>query len=181
MILGIIFGVILIFVMFLCIYIGILNRLRRLQVKIDEALSGIDVALTKRYDVLTKMRDAVKGYMDYEKDTILKTIELRSSMNISEKKDALNEMNRQFSAINALAENYPDLKASENYKELQGAIINTEEHLQAARRAYNANVSEYNQMLVVFPSNIIASSHNMTKSEFFEADDIKKDDVKIEF
>ena len=160
--------------------ISISNGLNRSLVKIDEANSGIDVALTKRYDVLTKMIDVVKGYTKYEQETIFKTIELRQGMTMQEKNDANAAMEENFTKISALAENYPDLKASENYKELQLAIADVEEHLQAARRLYNSNVSIYNQKIVTFPSSIIANSKGMIKKDFFNAEDKKREDVKID-
>ena len=160
--------------------ISISNGLNRSLVKIDEANSGIDVALTKRYDVLTKMIDVVKGYTKYEQETIFKTIELRQGMTMQEKNDANAAMEENFTKISALAENYPDLKASENYKELQLAIADVEEHLQAARRLYNSNVSIYNQKIVTFPSSVFANSKGMTKKEFFNAEDKKREDVKID-
>ncbi len=161
-------------------FISISNGLNKSLVKIDEANSGIDVALTKRYDVLTKMIDVVKGYTKYEQETIFKTIELRQGMTMQEKSDANAAMEENFTKISALAENYPDLKASENYKELQLAIADVEEHLQAARRLYNSNVSIYNQKIVTFPSSVIANSKGMTKKEFFNAEDKKREDVKID-
>ena len=157
------------------------NGLNRSSIKIDEAESGIDVALTKRYDVLTKMIDVVKGYSNFEKDTILKTVELRQNMTIDEKNEANRIMSENFRAINALVENYPDLKASETYKSLQAAIMDVEEHLQASRRLYNANVSVYNQKIAVFPSSIIAGIKGFTKKDFFKADEEKREDVKISF
>ena len=160
--------------------ISISNGLNRALVKIDEANSGIDVALTKRYDVLTKMIDVVKGYTKYEQETMFKSIELRQGMTMQEKSDANAAMEENFTKIAALAENYPDLKASENYKELQLSIADVEEHLQAARRLYNSNVSIYNQKIVTFPSSIIANSKGMTKKEFFNAEDKKREDVKID-
>ena len=161
-------------------FISISNGLNRSLVKIDEANSGIDVALTKRYDVLTKMIDVVKGYTKYEQETIFKTIELRQGMTMQEKSDANAAMEENFTKISALAENYPDLKASENYKELQLAIADVEEHLQAALRLYNSNVSIYNQKIVTFPSSVIANSKGMTRKEFFNAEDKKREDVKID-
>lgn len=160
--------------------ISISNGLNKSLVKIDEANSGIDVALTKRYDVLTKMIDAVKAYAKYEQETIFKAIELRKGMTMQEKSDANAAMEENFTKIALLAENYPDLKASQTYKELQSAIADVEEHLQAARRLYNSNVSIYNQKLVTFPSSIIANSKGMTKKEFFNAEDKKREDVKID-
>ena len=160
--------------------ISISNGLNKALVKIDEANSGIDVALTKRYDVLTKMVDVVKGYAKYEQETLLKTIELRQGMTMKEKNEANAMMEEQFTKIAAIAENYPELKASENYKTLQLSIADVEEHLQAARRLYNSNVSIYNQKIVTFPSSIIANSKGMTKKEFFNAEEKKREDVKID-
>lgn len=162
-------------------YISISNSLNVAIVKIEEADSDIDVALTKRYDVLTKMIEVVKGYSKYEQETLFKTIELRSHMTIQEKNAANQAMGENFAKINALAENYPELKASENFKTLQKTIADVEEHLQAARRFYNANVSSYNQKLVTFPSSIIANSKGLTKKDFFVAEEGKREDVKIEF
>ena len=160
--------------------ISISNGLNKSMVKIDEASSGIDVALTKRYDVLTKMIDVVKGYAKYEQETIFKTIELRKNMSMQEKNKANADMEENFAKVNALAENYPELKANENYKTLQQAIADVEEHLQAARRLYNSNVSSYNQKLVTFPSSMIANSKGLVKREFFNAEDKKLEDVKID-
>ena len=161
-------------------YISISNKLNRSVVKIDEALSGIDVALTKRYDVLTKMIDVVKSYAKHEKETIFEVINLRKDMSIKEINDANHAMNENFRKINVVAENYPELKSSENYKTLQQSIADVEEHLQAARRLYNSNVSLYNQLLVSFPTSSIAKNKGMTKKDFFEADEVKKEDVKID-
>jgi len=176
-----IIGIIIVVVaIILCIYISISNGLNRAVVKIDEAESGIDVALEKRYDVLTKMMDTVKAYAKHEKETLFEVINLRKGMSISEKQDVADKMDANFSKINVVAESYPELKSSENYQVLQKAILDTEEHLQAARRVYNANVSMYNQKLVTFPSSVIANSKGMTKRDFFKADEAKRSDVKID-
>lgn len=159
--------------------IMISNSLNRAIVKIDEASSGIDVALTKRYDVLTKMIDVVKGYAKHEEEVLFKTIELRSNMSIEEKNDVNKMMEEDFSRIYALAENYPDLRSSENYKTLQQSVADVEEHLQAARRLYNANVSAFNKKLVTFPISIVASAKKLNKKDFFVADENKRQDVKI--
>lgn len=160
-------------------YISTINKLNRSVVKIDEALSGIDIALTKRYDVLTKMIDVVKAYAKHEKETLFEVIKLRKDMSIKEKNDANHAMDENYRKINILAENYPELKSSENYRTLQQSIVDVEEHLQAARRLYNANVSLYNQLLVIFPTSSIAKSKGLTKKDFFEAEETKKEDVKI--
>ena len=157
------------------------NNLNKALVKIDEADSGIDVALTKRYDVLTKMIETVKGYAKHEKEVLFDVVKIRKGMTIEEKNEANKQMDETMSKINVLAENYPELKASENFKTLQDSITDVEEHLQAARRLYNANISSYNQMIVTFPISIIAGSKGLTKREFFVAEEHKKQDVEIKF
>ena len=162
-------------------FISISNTLNKAVVKIDEADSGIDVALTKRYDVLTKMLDITKEYAKHEKETLFETINLRKDMTMAEKSEANNKMSEAFGKINVIAEAYPELKSSENFKTLQLSVSDVEEHLQAARRLYNANISSYNQMIVSFPINIIAGMKGLTKRDFFVADEAKKEDVKMEF
>ena len=157
------------------------NNLNKALVKIDEASSGIDVALTKRYDVLTKMIETVKGYAKHENEVLFDVVKIRKGMTIEEKNEANKQMDETLSKINVLAENYPDLKASENFKTLQDSITDVEEHLQAARRLYNANISSYNQMIVTFPISIIAGTKGLTKREFFVAEEHKKQDVEIKF
>lgn len=157
------------------------NNLNKALVKIDEADSGIDVALTKRYDVLTKMIETVKGYAKHEKEILFDVVKIRKGMTIEEKNEANKQMDETLSKINVLAENYPDLKASENFKTLQDSITDVEEHLQAARRLYNANISSYNQMIVTFPISIIAGTKGLSKREFFVAEEHKKQDVEIKF
>lgn len=161
-------------------FISTSNNFNRAIVKIDEANSGIDIALTKRYDVLTKMMDVVKAYTKHEKETLFEIVKLRKNMTIDEKSEANNKMNHNFEQIKIIAENYPELKSSENYKKLQEAIADVEEHLQAARRMYNSNVSIFNQMLVTFPNSIIAGAKGLTAKTFFEADAEKRNDVKID-
>jgi LemA protein len=170
----------LIFIIFVW-YISTMNSLKRAEVKIDEALSSIDVALTKRYDVLTKMFDICKNYIKYEKETLLETIRLRSGMSIEDRKVANKNLDQASSYINAVAENYPELRSSENFRQLQVAIMEVEEHLQAARRLYNSNVSYLNQRIVSFPSSIVAGSLGLRSRLFFEAEDSKKQDVKMDF
>lgn len=179
MIIGI-FLLLLLLVIIIYWYISTSNKLNRCIVKIEEANSGIDVALTKRYDVLTKMMDTVKAYTKHEKETLFEVINLRRGMTLEEKGIENNKMNHNLEKIQVIAEAYPELKSSENYKTLQQSILEVEEHLQAARRMYNANVSAYNQAIVVFPNSIIANNRNFTKKDFFEADEIKKQDVKID-
>lgn len=178
---GIVIIVAIVVVICLIMFISISNSLNKSIVKIDEASADIDVSLTKRYDVLTKMIEVVKGYAKHEQETLFKTVELRQNMSIKEKNEANSAMEENLEKIHILAENYPDLKASENFVTLQKAIADVEEHLQASRRLYNANVSTYNQKIVTFPSSIVAGMKGLTKKEFFSIDEKKREDVKIEF
>ena len=162
-------------------YISTSNKLNILVVKVDESLSGIDIALTKRYDVLTKMIDVVKAYSKHEKETLFEVIKLRDNMSLKEKSNVNHAMDENLKKINIIAENYPELKSSENYQTLQQSIADVEEHLQAARRLYNANVSSFNQMIVTFPISIVAGMKKLSEKGFFEAEESKKADVKMEF
>lgn len=164
--------------------INTINWFRQTQVKIDEANSGIDVALTKRYDLLTKTIATVKGYAKHEAETLQQVISKRNpnvNATMGEKSELANMMSDVASKLNIVLENYPDLKANTNFMELQVQIRDVEEHLQAARRLYNANVSIYNQSRVTWPNSIIANWKHFEKRDFFEVEETKKADVKIEF
>ncbi len=160
-------------------YIGTSNSLNVAVVKIEEAFSGIDVALNKRYDVLMKMADAVRSYTKHEVSTLTQVINARQGMSMEEKKTVSRQMDEALSQMNVMVENYPDLKASQTYTVLQKSILEVEEHLQASRRVYNANVSRLNQMIVTFPTSIVASSKKLTQKEFFEIEDHKRNDVDL--
>ncbi|NLL73375.1 MAG: LemA family protein [Clostridiales bacterium] len=177
----IIFLPIVLFLIVLIWYIATMNNLRRAEVKINEALSDIDVALVKRHDVLSKMYDICKGYMKYEKETILETINLRSGMTMKERTNAINDLDQASNFVNVVAENYPELRSSENFKQLQISVMDVEEHLQAARRLYNSNISYLNQKVVSFPSSIVANTLGISSKEFFETKEDKKEDVKMDF
>lgn len=173
-----------ILIIILIVVIGtiiISNRLNVLQVKINEADSGIDIALIKRYDILTKMLEVVKGYVKHEKETLFEVIKLRNGVFLEDKNKVNEKMDRNMEKIRVIAESYPELKSNENFKTLQQSIIEVEEHLQAARRLYNSNVSLFNQMIVTFPASIVANSKSLKSKPFFEATESKKNDVKIKF
>lgn len=164
--------------------IGTINNFRKMLVKIDESESSIDVAITKRFDVLNKMFSAVKGYMKHETETLEEIVKLRMPKHESPLKDKegfANELSKGLETISLYVEQYPDLKSNTNVLKLQEAAIEVEENLQAARRVYNSNVSIYNQKVVIFPSNIIANYKKFTKREFFEAEAVKREDPKLEF
>ena len=162
-------------------YVSSMNSIRRLSLKCDEAASGIDVALTKRYDVLTKQLEVVKEYTSHEAKTLYETIRLRSGMSIREKQEVLEQMNNASEQFRLTAEAYPTLLSSETYKMLMASISDCEEHLQAARRLYNANVNAYNTKIVMFPASIVAGGIGAISKELFVAEAHKRNDVEMKF
>jgi len=179
----IIVGIVVLLIVFW--YIGVMNRLRQMEVKVEEALSGIDVALTKRFDALTKMLATTKGYAKHEAETLEKVIKWRNGIpadaSLADRKDFADSLTSVATRLNVVVEQYPDLKANTNFMSLQNAIMDTEEHLQAARRLYNANVRSINHIIVTFPQSIVANAIKMEKKEFFEAEEEKRKDVKMDF
>jgi LemA protein len=162
-------------------WISTSNGFKRKETKIYESLSNIEVALEKRYDMLTKLRDAAKAYLTHEVEVFSKVIELRRGMSAAELSVADSEMTDFRNKLFAIAENYPDLRSSDVFVQLESGIRDAEDHLQAARRLFNANVSAYNQAIIVFPSSVIANSEGRTQKLFYEADDYKKQDVGMRF
>ncbi|XMB72474.1 LemA family protein [Mycoplasmatota bacterium WC30] len=182
-VIGLVIGAIVLIVIFW--FIGIMNQLRQVELKVNEAESGIDVALTKRFDMLTKMLQTTKGYAKHEAETLENVVKWRSGIpkdaTLKDKEEFFNQMNQVAQGINVVVEKYPDLKANTVFKDLQAAVVNTEEHLQAARRLYNANVTRINTIIVTFPQSIVAKQIKMTRKPYFEAEEAKKEDVKFEF
>ncbi|MFZ2538867.1 MAG: LemA family protein [Oscillospiraceae bacterium] len=157
------------------------NKFKQLLVKIDEASSGIDVALTKRYDTLAKLIDITKAYAKHEVETLEKIVNLRKGMTVSEKNDINAKLDNMQNKISVIAESYPELKSSENFKQLQVSVVDVEEHLQASRRLYNSNVSLLNQLIVTFPKSLVSKSMHLAKQDFFAAEEVKKADVAMKF
>lgn len=155
------------------------NNIKRMEIKVDEAFSGIEVALTKRYDMLTKMLDVCKGFMKHESELFSKVISLRRGMSLGEMGEADREMGELTGRLFAVAENYPEMRSAHVFAELQQGIRDAEEHLQAARRLYNASVSSYNAAIAVFPDSLLARGRS--PREFFEAEESRREDVKVQF
>ncbi|MFP4078013.1 MAG: LemA family protein [Candidatus Izemoplasmataceae bacterium] len=166
-------------------YIATMNNLRQLEVKVEEAESGIDVALTKRYDVLSKMVETVKGYSKHEQETFVEVVKWRNqqpkNLSVKQKEEFMQKLDLVQSGINVVVENYPELKAEKAFSNLQHSISDVEEHLQASRRLYNANVSRINSRIVTFPISIVARKIGMEEKPFFEAEMSKRADVDISF
>lgn len=173
----IIIGVVLLLIVLIVLYIHFVNELQRCIVKIDEASSDIDVALSKRYNVLKKMAQVVDKYTNHERQLLIEIVNIRKGMSVNEKLAAEEALNANYKNINLVAEGYPELLSNEVYQNLQNSITDTEEHLQASRRFFNSAVSKYNQYVVTFPTSIIANKKQMTKREFYEA---PKEELDVE-
>ena len=172
--------IILVVVLLIVIWcISTVNGFKKKEIRVQEGLSGVEVALTKRYDMLTKMLDNAKGYMAHENDLFTKVIELRRGMSVEEMNTATQQMDSLSGKFFAVAEGYPELRSSDVFVELQRGIRDAEEHLQAARRLYNVNVTAYNTAIAMFPAKLLAGSRQA--KEFFAADAEKREDVKMTF
>lgn len=172
--------IILVVVLLIVIWcISTVNGFKKKEIRVQEGLSGVEVALTKRYDMLTKMLDTAKGYMAHENDLFTKVIELRRGMNVEEMNTAAQQMDSLSGKFFAVAEGYPELRSSDVFVELQRSIRDAEEHLQAARRMYNVSVTAYNTAIAVFPAKLLAGGRQ--PKEFFAADGEKREDVKMTF
>ncbi|NLT15687.1 MAG: LemA family protein [Clostridiales bacterium] len=176
MLIGFIIIVVIIF-MLASWFIKTFNRFRRMAVKIAESESGIDVALTKRYDTLTKMLDVCRQYAIHEVETFGKIVGLRQGMTMAQRSEVSAQMDELTRGLNLVAEAYPELKSAAVFSDLQDGIRDAEAHLQAARRFYNSNVSAFNQLLVTWPCSIIGKKY--TPYSFFEAQDSKRADVSM--
>ena len=161
------------------------NGLVRTRNRVKEAWSDIEVQLKRRYDLIPNLIETVKGYAAHEKNVFEDVTQARTQAMGAQTKDekagAENQLSSTLKSLFAVAENYPDLKANQNFLELQRELTDTEDKIQAARRFYNANVRDFNTKLQVFPSNLIAGMLSFTKRDFFEAKESEKDVVKVEF
>lgn len=165
---------------------AIFNHLVSLKNRSEEAWSDIDVQLKRRHDLIPNLVETVKGYAKHEKELFEKVTDARaaaiSSKGIAEKAKAENQITQALKSVFAVAENYPNLKANENFIELQREITDTEDKIQAARRFYNANVRDLNIAIESFPSNVIASIFRYQKKELFELSDVEeKKNIEVKF
>jgi LemA protein len=171
------------------ILIAMYNGLIRLKNRVAEAWSDIDVQLKRRYDLIPNLIETVKGYAKHERETLEKVVEARNmAMKQQETGDAKaqaeaeNALSSTLKSIFALSENYPDLKANQNFLELQRELTDTENKIQASRRFYNTNVRDFNTKLQVFPTNVMAGMLGFSEKDFFEIEDEKeRENVKVSF
>jgi LemA protein len=180
---GIIFLVIL--VVIAVALVGSYNSLVQLRVRCDSAWSDIDVQLERRHDLIPNLVETVKGYATHEKGTFENIAKFRSqamqATTPEGKAVAENQLTGALKSLFAVAENYPELKASEQFTQLQAALSETEDAIQNSRRYYNAVVRDLNTKIQVFPTNIIAGMFNFTPRQFFETTDADREPVAVKF
>ena len=168
------------------VFIIMYNSLVSLKVKVDNAWSQIDVQLQRRFDLIPNFVETVKGYMKHESETFEKISQLRTSWanagSVSEKADLDNQLSGTLKTIMAVSENYPELKANQNFRDLSEELRNTENKIAFSRQFYNDTVTMYNTKIQIFPSNIIAGMCHFTSRDLFKAEsDEARKNVKVDF
>ncbi len=152
------------------------NALVTLKVRVDEAWSDITVQLKRRADLIPNLVNSVKGYAAHEQGVFQKVTEARSAVmdakGVKETADAENMLEGALKSLFAVAEAYPDLKANENFLQLQNELVDTEDKIQASRRFYNGGVRDLNTKIQIFPNNVFAGMLGFTEREFFEVEDM---------
>ena len=181
-VIGVVVGVI---VLIAFVLMGIYNGLVRARNRVGEAWSGIDVQLRRRASLIPNLVETVKGYAEHERETFEEVTRARSMVeqagSAGEAAGANNMLTQALRHLFAVAENYPELKASTNFMELQTELSDIEEKIAFARQFYNQNVLDYNNRIQTVPNSMIAGMFNFQPSEFFEADEAGREEVKVEF
>ncbi len=171
-------GVIVLYIIFL------FNGLITLKNRVENAWSQIDVQLKRRFDLIPNLINTVKGYVKHERETLKEITEMRSKLtsgDMKERAKASDAITSALKTIFAVAENYPQLKANENFKLLQEELAGTEGKISYARQFYNDNVMEFNTKLQKIPTNVIGKMLGFKEREFFKAEEGEKKPVKVEF
>jgi len=165
--------------------VAIYNSLVTLRNRVNEAESDIDVQQKRRYDLIPNLVETVKGYAKHERGVFEKVTEMRAkamqAQGLEEKARAENMLSQALKSLFAVAENYPDLKASDNFKHLQTELVDAEDKIMAARRFYNANVRDLNTKVETFPTNLVAGWLKFSKRPMFEAEEAETKPVKVSF
>lgn len=169
--------------------IALYNSLVKANVRVDEAWSDITVQLKRRADLIPNLIETVKGYAKHEKEVFENVTKARSAIlgaqSVQETAEADNMFTGALKSLFAVAENYPQLKANENFSQLQAELTDTEDKIQASRRFYNGSARDLNIKIQTFPSNLVAGMLGFKKREFYELDETEaaavKDPVKVKF
>lgn len=166
-------------------FVGVYNKLAKLKVRIEEAWSQIDVQLKRRADLIPNLVETVKGYAGHEKEVFQRVTEARSALmgatNAREAGKADQQLQTALKSLFAVAEAYPELKAQENFSQLQEELSDTEDKVAYSRQFYNSVVRDFNSMLSMFPTNLVGTMFGYTKKEFFEASEQERENVKVDF
>ncbi len=166
-------------------FITVANKLAQAKMKAKTAFADMDVFLTKRYDLIPNVVSTVKGYAKHEKDTFEAVINARNSaLNATDpnaKVEADNQLTQAMGKLFALAESYPELKANDNFKDLQKQLSDMEKEIAGSRQYYNATVKNYNYILVAIPDCIVAKILGYKEMKMFEANEEQRKNVKVEF
>jgi LemA protein len=175
-------------VLLLLIVVVIYNSLIRSRNRVDNAWSQIDVQLRRRYDLIPNLVETVKGYAAHERQTLEAVTSARANAmdaqqrgTVGQQAQAENALTGALKSLFAVSEAYPDLKANQNFLQLQEELTSTEDRIAYARQFYNDSVLNYNNSIQVFPKNILAGMFNFEKREFFEGDPEAEGPVKVEF
>ncbi len=182
-----IWGIVLAAIVVLVVLILIVyyNRFVVLKNRIDNAWAQIDVQLKRRYDLIPNLIETVKGYAKHEKKVFEEVTKARSALmgatTLKDKAKANNALSETLKSLYAVAEAYPKLQASDNFKMLQEELSGTESKIAYARQAYNDTVLSYNNSIQSFPGNAIAGTFNFKEREFFKTDEVEKATVKVNF
>ncbi len=167
------------------VVVGIYNGLVRSRLRVREAWSGIDVQLKRRASLIPNLVETVKGYAAHEREVLENVTRARAALQQAgtpaQAAEANNMLTQTLRSLFAVAEAYPDLKANQNFLELQRELADTEDKIAYARQFYNTNVLSYNTKLETFPSVIFANMFNFEASEFFEAEEEARQDVRVSF
>lgn len=156
------------------------NKLIKLRNKVNQSKSGIDIYLNQRFDLIPNLVECVKGYSKHETELFENVAKLRTIYNENKNLDNASKLNNTVNKLLAVAESYPDLKASEQFLNLQHNLVKIESQLQAARRIYNNDVTTYNTKIQTVPSNIIANIFGFKLAELFQIEEYKKENINIE-
>lgn len=168
------------------IIMGMYNKFVQLNIRTDEAWSDIEVQMKRRYDLIPNLIETVKGYAKHEKSVFEEVTEARanalSAQSVPDKAKAENQFEGALKSMFAVAEAYPELKANENFSQLQAELTDTEDKIQASRRFYNSNVREMNIAVQSFPANMFVKMFGFKKRDLFELEEVAaKNPVKVDF
>src|SRR2546429_326118 len=173
-------------VILVLVFIGVNNSMIGARNRVDEAWSGIDVQLKRRHDLIPNLVETVKGYATHERETFQKVTEARAEAMKAQGPAQSGPAEARLSAVlgdlRAISENYPELRATENFQQLSRNLSEVEDEIQASRRIYNSNVQAYNTKIQVFPNSIIAGQGGFQAKEFFEIEDAsEREPVAVSF